>query len=184
MRLSRVLLVCTCVIIIILCTWGLNANAADPGIPGYLDPQTGGFRPLAPTDEEPAIVPPMTTGQIKVTIKATILSPAIPINYAVLCNSIASAIDFGSGHTFSESATVEATRTGSTVTCTVTIPYSWPLLTPSSDMIIIAYALSSPVTPASPGAGVLLNRLGSGTVATIKVPAKGTTTTESVTASF
>jgi hypothetical protein len=90
----------------------------------------------------------------------------------------------GKDHTFNESATVGATRTGSTVTCTVTIPYSWPLLTPNSDMITIAYALSSPVTPASQGAGVLLIRLGSGTVATIKVPANGTTTTESVTASF
>ena len=71
-----------------------------------------------------------------------------------------------------------ARGTGSTVSCSVTIPYSWGLASAGTDKIRISYSVLAPVaftqTTAFP------NRQGSQTLGTIAVPISGTVTTKAV----
>jgi hypothetical protein len=72
-----------------------------------------------------------------------------------------------------ESGSVKATISGSTAKCTVTIPYSWPLKSASSDMISMSYAVEASGTS-------LATRTSSQSLPSIKVPPNGTTTTETI----
>jgi hypothetical protein len=84
-----------------------------------------------------------------------------------------------------ETASTKATVSGSTATCTVNLPYSWYLTMSSADTAALSYTLeianaSAPLAnPQSryssqfvPGAGA------------IKVPANGTTTTYTISATL
>jgi len=86
----------------------------------------------------------------------------------------------GSGNEIIESDTVLATRSGSTATCSPTIPYSWNLASSScdkeSDLSAPAEATGTAVLPARTG-----EQLG---FASISVPVSGTTTTETLTPTF
>jgi hypothetical protein len=71
-----------------------------------------------------------------------------------------------------------ARGTGTTVNCSVTIPYSWSLASASTDKIRLAYSVIAPVALTQTAA--FPNRQGSQLLGTIAVPISGTTTTKAV----
>lgn len=82
-----------------------------------------------------------------------------------------------SGNTFKEIAEVAATRSGSTATCTVKVPYSWTLSDATSDTVSLEFDVVVPTalitSNTTPG------RFSSRT-STIPMPANGATTDETV----
>jgi hypothetical protein len=85
-----------------------------------------------------------------------------------------------------ETATVLATRSGSTATCTVNIPYSWNLVTATTDKVVLGYQITAPVeVPTGSVTSTLPARVSEQPrYAAIPVPISGSTTTEDLTVTF
>lgn len=169
-----------------LSLWG--QNAAIHGIPGYLNPRTGGFHPLPQVDDQAIEAPAATTFGGKFVVNFTItVSSAIASTNKIGCNvgvSLEDGLATTSPNFINETAGTAVTRgTGTTVTCSVTIPYSWKLTSSTTDSVSITYSIDSPVE-ISTAAGEYPTRSSSQTIATIKVPLNGATTTETVTATI
>jgi hypothetical protein len=182
MKTWKVVLMCVCLVGLAHPVWSQKANdAAKPdGILGYLDPKTGAFRPLVqrPVEEEeaPALAP--TTGTLVFNFTISIKSTNLGSD-TIACTANASTNELANGFLASESASVKATVRGSTATCKVTIPYSWPLKTPAIDTVSLDY------TVGAVGAGTatvlgLPNRDSLQSLPSIKVPLTGATTTETI----
>jgi hypothetical protein len=154
--------------------------------PWNYDPGTVTVAPLAATQDPdaPAITPTTGTLVFNVTISA---KTAVPKNGAISCFAIGF-ISESSGFRATEIARGTAKLvSGTTYSCNLMIPYSWLLASAGSDMIHLD-------TFATVGEGVQLTATnGTGIVvvpatirstiqstASIKVPANGTTTTETV----
>ncbi len=143
MRIAKSILVCVCLLGLAQPVWSQKGNEAakpTPGILGYLDPKTGAFRPLVqnPVEDEevePALAP--TTGTFVFNFTITIASKNLGGD-TILCSANADTFET-TGLSAEESASVKATVTGSTAKCTVTIPYSWPLKSASSDTVSLSY---------------------------------------------
>jgi hypothetical protein len=168
MRISKLLLICLCCLLAVPALWGQAANSqAHQGVLGYLDPQTGAFRPIAPPAED-TVEPPATstfTGTITVTITVTIKTAGIT---SVNCSIGTSVQDTGALHFYSESASVAGTGSP-TKKCVATINYAWLLTTGNSDVMSTIYSVI--------GTGTGGTR--SSTLSTLdsrKVPSTGTTT--------
>jgi hypothetical protein len=119
--------------------------------------------------------------KITITIKSTNLSTD-----TIGCSAGLSVIDqnpttFVVTGTWEEGASVAAVKSGSTATCTVTIPYSWSLANGSSDMVNLDYVIEVPASASNPP---LPNRVNSHSLASMHVPANGTTTTVTVAATI
>jgi len=153
-----------------------------PGIPGYLDAR-GGFHVLLPAIDENAIQDAVTTFTGIIVVNFTItISSTIPTTDKISCLASASVFDTGSTGSIQETAAVAATRTGATATCKVTIPYSWPLVSGSTDQVQLTYEISAPgLFTATNG---LPLRTSTQSIAHIAVPKSGTTTTETVVATI
>jgi hypothetical protein len=185
MKTVKFLLLAACVLGLAASAFAQVQNRQSPGILGYLDPKTGAFHTLPVPDSDSAEALTTTTvgGTIivkfTITVKATIAATA-----KIACSVSAEVIDniTAAPAVILEEAAALATRSGTTATCTVTIPYSWNLATATSDKVTLSYVLSAPaeatVTTAYP------QRLSSQGIATIAVPANGATTNETVTATF
>jgi hypothetical protein len=165
--------------------WGQEASPARTrGALGYFDYSTGAFRLVGPMTEDfnsdslAATTP--QTGTVTVNFTITIKS-VIPANYLISCgvSAIVTEVSIAGVNIISEDAAVAATRTGSTAKCTVTIPYSWALLNPSTARLSLNYTLGASKATAATG---LLSRLSLGTIANIAAPASGSTTTQTVNA--
>lgn len=185
-KLSTILVVCACFLGMNLSLWGQNA-AASHGILGYLDPRTGVFHsiPHPEVQDAEAEAPALTTfgGKFVATFTITV-SSTIASTAKIGCEVSAVLSDAGSGNFIQEGAGSAVTRgTGSTVTCTVNLPYSWKLATGSTDMVSLSYSIQAPVA-ISTAAGEFPNRVSSQSLGTIKVPANGTTTNETITATI
>lgn len=164
--------------------WSQEAKqTSSHGAPGYFDYSTGVFRPIgtATFDSNSAAAANPTTGTIVVNLTVTIKS-TVPSTSSVNCNVEVDVLDLSSetANLIQESATVVATRTGNTAKCTVTIPYSWIVLNPATSTVGINYnvTLANKTTPTTG----LLSRSSSGGIASIPVPANGSTTTQTVNA--
>lgn len=158
------------------------------GILGYLDPRTGAFRTLPVPDAEadsveaPALV---TFGgsfvvSFTISVKSSIASTA-----KIACSVSATVVDnaaSGAPNIIEEQAAVLATRSGTSATCTVTIPYSWNLGTSTTDKVTLSYNLSAPAEATT--TTLYPQRLSLQNIATIAVPANGKITNEAVTATF
>jgi hypothetical protein len=154
---------------------GFSPGLAN-GIPGYLDPRTGEFHPMPahPASGMQAIIPfAATTGKFVYNFTITI-SSTLPTSDVIACQSESTVYDTSSGREFDETAAVAGTRTGSTATCTVDIPYSWTLSS-TTDTVSQTETVTVPDNSAS-----LPLRISSQTLAAIKVPASGSTTTTAV----
>jgi hypothetical protein len=171
--------------------WSQTANMGGRvgTIPGYLDLRTNSFRPI---HSQPTVSPSSvaaTTGTIVTTFTITVAS-AIPATTPITCYVAASVIEVNSitfevSNEIVDSATVLASRSAGTAKCTVTIPYSWFLLTPGSDQASLGYNISaSTAITKLTKAGALINRDSLQTFDIISVPADGTTTTEAVQATL
>lgn len=111
---------------------------------------------------------------ISISIKST-----IPTADVISCSGSAATFD-GSGKNISEIAGVAATRAGSSASCSVAIPYSWSLTTSSTDMVALSYTITVPVG----GGAALPNRSSIQGLGSIHVPASGSTTTETISATI
>jgi len=161
--------ICVCCILAASAVWAQSASGtARSGILGYLDPQTGAFRPVPQVQETPDVALTTAGGTFVVTLTITVKSLALS---SILCSVDVSVSD---AHTYFETASVKATGTGATRTCKITIPYSWQLVTPASDTVTISYGIAAtgtnPLTRGSTSSIFLLPPL--------KVPANGATTNE------
>jgi len=177
MRFSKMVLVCICLL-------GLTQparsqqtegsqkkeGAAEQGIPGYLDPRTGAFKPMAKAPlEESDIEVTSTAGDFKVTYNITVKS-SIPSTAPVLCTFETFVSDIGSGLTMSDTMTVAATGSGSSRSCSLDMFYSWPLSTPGNDMVTLSYSVDATGT----GTGTFKERVSTQSLPS-KKPANGQT---------
>jgi hypothetical protein len=147
--------------------------------PANRTPPTGPIRPVPQGlfyQQNPLIA--ATTGKFVYNFTISVKS-TLPASDVIECSGSASTFDT-SGRTMEESAGVAATRGTGTATCSVTIPYSWPLAGASTDMVNLSYTITAPVGGTSP----LPNRLSVVGFATIHVPPTGSTTTEVITATI
>jgi hypothetical protein len=126
----------------LLMSAGAIARAQDVGtkpkrVFGFLDPKTGAFVAASPMARPDAATTPATTGKISLTISMK-LATAFPAKSTITCglnlvvlsvseNTTTFAISEGE---WLETAASAATISGSTATCTVSVPYAWVL--PSS----------------------------------------------------
>ena len=178
----------TCVLIgVFACFLGLNTNLWSQSIPavngirGYLDPRTGIFHALPVPDLQEADVPPPAATGGKLVFNFTItVSSALASTTKIFCTASATVLEATLSE-FAESASVTATRSGSTATCTVTIPYSWNLSTVSTDRVSLSYTIIAGVpTTTIP----LATRTSEHSLPPISVPANGATTTATITATI
>lgn len=180
-KFCSLLCVCACVIGLNATLWGQSALTVN-GIRGYLDPRTGIFHSLAqaaPQDEEPAT----STFAGKFVFNFTItINSTISTTAKIACAANATLEDVATANFILESAEVTATRSGSTATCMVTIPYSWKLGSGSTDKVTLTYQIAVPVE--ATGTAVLPSRVSEQTVGVISVPTNGSTTTETVAATI
>ena len=177
MRISRIVLpVCICLLGLTQPVRSQKTNETPQhGIPGYLDPRTGTFKPMANTvQEEPEIEAP-SSGDFAVTFNISVKS-SIPSTDTIACTFTASVFETTTGKTVNDSMTVAATRSGSTATCKLTMFYSWPLTSPTTDLVNLTYTVSAGGTAST----VLPNRESFQTLSSIKVPLVGATTTETI----
>ena len=173
MNSTKRILVGLCLLVLSVTAWSQNPNRPPvAGIPGYLDPRTGAFRPMPPaTDSEDAapVVTP-TTGKIVLNLTVTLLS-TFPATETYSCGLTATTVD-SSGLSFIDSEQIAATKAGSTLTCTITLHYSWALATPTVDRMLVEYTVNGVA-----GTSGLPIRLADHGVASVTVPANGVTTT-------
>jgi hypothetical protein len=163
--------------------WGQKSTAPH-GIPGYLDPQTGVFHalPAAQVDDDEAERTTVTVGG-KFVVNFTITVDSTIASTGKIGCSVDATLGDGSNFITETAATAVTRGTATTVKCTVTIPYSWKLSTESADMVGLTYTITSPVEISTATLELPL-RISSQSIATIKVPANGATTTETVTATI
>jgi hypothetical protein len=144
MRITKLLLICMCCVMVVPTVWGQTANSqAKPGILGYLDPHTGAFRPVPSAAEEDSALAAATTftGTITLTITVTLKTTGLK---NITCSEEVFVLDAitTSPRDFIESNTVAvATGTATTLTCKLSIPYSWALATQGSDNMTTSYAV-------------------------------------------
>jgi len=152
---------------------------------GYYDPATGKFEPLAPAQDSEAPPVVATTGTIVFKFTLTVKS-VIPKNAVLGCTADASVSDSAfSGE--EHGSAVAKLVSGDTYSCTVTIPYSWPLSSPGTDSVYLDSEASIDYgfqVTATNGATTTIEpieaRGSSHSLTTIKVPATGATTTETI----
>jgi hypothetical protein len=181
-KVFTIFLLAACCLAVSTSLWGQD-TAASPGIPGYLNPRTGVFRSIQHQRLRDAAEPPPTatfTGTIVVNFTITV-SSAIPATQQIACVAGATLRDTATENAILDIASSVVTRgTGSTLTCSVTIPYSWTLGSASTDSVGLSYSVTSPVNFTTP-AGEWPHYSGAQSLGTISVPVSGTTTTENVT---
>lgn len=168
------LLLLVCCLVAVPAAWGQAANVqAHRGILGYLDPQTGAFRPVPAPAVEDEELPAATTftGTISLTITITVKSASVS---SFTCTATTDVTDGTiSPVFFEESNTVAATGTGSTRTCKLSIPYSWSLTTQTTDNMNTSYS----VVAVTGTTGLPQRTATRSPLDTRKVPANGATTT-------
>jgi hypothetical protein len=182
-KLSTLSLSVVCCLGMNLSLWGQNA-ASVPGIQGFLDPKTGIFHSVPSpqaADAEPLVTSTLTgkfVFNFTITVKSTIASTG-----QIGCLAGASLSDTTNLNNVAEIAAVAVTRgSGTTVTCSVTVPYSWKLGSPTTDVVHLSYSIGSPLELGTVSA--YPNREGARSLGTIKVPLNGATTTETITATM
>jgi len=141
-------------------------------------------RPVTSAVEDPeAAITAATTFASTFTFKITAnIKSTLPSTDAIACTAEASVEDtntstFTITGAYDEEASVQATRSGSTATCTVTIPYSWQLSFGNTDTVSLTVSVSAPGFFIST-TNALPNRFHTHTLPSIKgVPSSGATFT-------
>jgi hypothetical protein len=181
MKLMKMFFAMACVVGVVGSGFGQGLQTKTPGTLGYLDPETGTFR-ILPTRSNSAETPAtVSSGKFVVSFTITV-SSAIAASAKIACIANATVVETSIAFETIETADVIATRSGSTATCTVNIPYSWNLENPSDDQVILSYEISAPAEAAATAS--FPQRMAQGWIANIPVPANGATTNETVMATF
>jgi hypothetical protein len=129
-------------------------------------------------DDSDIAPPPLTTYTGKFVVNFTItISSSVPTSDTIACDVDVIVIDASGDIT--DDLSVSATRSGSTATCSVTIPYSWAV-TSTTDAVYVAYDVSAPPQPLV-SSSTFPRRYSAHPIAKITVPANGATTTYNIT---
>lgn len=186
-QISGVIFVCICFALLVPPAWG-QLRTQNRALPGHFNNGTAKPTPNAIEDNPDVGQAALTTFggtfvfKITITIKSTNLGTD-----TIGCEAGVNVIDanpnppFTVTGTWEEGAAVAATRSGSTATCTITIPYSWSLAFGSTDMVNPDYAIQVPASASNPP---LPSRLNSHSLSSMHVPANGSTTTITITATI
>jgi len=147
---------------------------------GYQDPQTGAFQPLAREVPEAASTAP-TTGTVTLTLNITVKSKfPTGTSRTIVCSSELTESTISTSFTSSsmniENASVNATGSGTTYTCTVSIPYSWILPSSSYSTSLTGDYTVEVVNTANTAAPALLRYHASDFMVLSKIPANGVIT--------
>jgi hypothetical protein len=175
MKLMKLLFAVTCLLGLVASSFAQNVETRKKTL-GYLDPKTGLFHSLARTPlsaEEAGSITP-TTGTFAFTVTITI-SKTLPTTAVIECEVFGGVEDSITG-TFSNEEVVTATRSGTTATCKLTMPYSWDLGNSSKDVVNLDLIVSASYTTPQFYEESFDNPL-----ITIPVPANGSTTKENIT---
>ncbi len=179
-----ILLVCICFVGLAQPLLGQTATGSDmPGIPGFLDPRTGAFKPMpqaGPDMEDILAASTTVSGKFVFNFTITVSSTGLT-NDTVVCFAGATLVDAPTTSPIFilEQAAVSA-KEAATVSCTVTIPYSWTLSTMSTDKVSLAYTINVFGTTGT----TAVPRSSSHGLGIINVPANGVTTTETIKATI
>jgi hypothetical protein len=153
---------------------------------GYYDPATGAFEPLRPDMDADAPLVTATTGTLVFKFNITVDS-TVPKNGVVGCSADATVSDTSGFFSDEHGDAIAAHVSGKTYSCTVTIPYAWTLTSASTDKI--SMSVSSQLiygyqATATNGTGIVVDPVAQRTtnqpLGSIKVPASGLTTNETV----
>jgi hypothetical protein len=185
-RISGMIFVCICFALLTQPAWG-QFRTQSRALPGHLNNGAAKPTPNAVEDNPDVGQAALTTFggsfvfKITITIKSTNLGTD-----TIACTAGVDVIDINSTTfvitgVWDEGAAVAATRSGSTATCTVTIPYSWSLANGSTDTVNLDYGIEVPGSASNPP---LPDRFNSHSLPSMHVPANGTTTTVTVAATI
>ena len=185
-RISGIVLVCICFAVLTQSAWG-QFRTQNRALPGHLNNGAAKPTPNAVEDNPDVGQAALTTFggtfvfKISITVKSTNLGTD-----TIACSAGLNLIDenlstFIVTGTWEEEAGVAAIRSGGTATCTVNIPYSWSLANGGTDTVNPSYVIQVPGASANPP---LPNRLNSHSLSSMHVPANGSTTTITVTATI
>ncbi len=143
------------------------------GIPGYLNPKTGTFTIVPEASAQPDLVLATFGGTFSLRFTITIVSGGSS-SAPITCSGQATTfIGSGANTSYFEIKTVKATRTGSTATCLVSIPYSWNANGTNSVSLSYTVGLTD-------GSGSTISRISSGSLAAFVQPANGSTTVREI----
>ena len=187
-RISMMVLGCICFAALTQPIWG-QVGAQNPrAVPRHLTAGTTNRAPMVVEDNLDLALASLTTFggtfafKFTITVKSTNLG-----SDAIICSAFADVDDINnttgaSSGFYIEEAAVLATRSGSTATCTVNIPYSWGLANGGTDAVSLGYTIDAATQTA--GSFGVPSRVNSHDLASIKVPTNGTTTTINVAATI
>ena len=144
-----------------------GASAQHVGTPQWAQQQA------AAAKVDPNVAVATYTGTFVLNFTISIKS-SIPASYPIQCSASFMPTDIGSGYFFNEEKTVLAIHSGSTGSCSITVPYSW-VLSSSTAPVSTTYTVSTSGTGSS-----LVNRISTGSLASVPLPANTTTLTRTV----
>jgi len=98
--------------------------------------------PLVPDGYSDLANTSQTGGKIVLTLTTT-LTTSFPTTEVFSCGLNATVADVISGLTFSDTIFVTATKSGNTLSCTVTLPYGWDLASPTQDIMLVLYTINA-----------------------------------------
>jgi hypothetical protein len=180
-----------CVLGLVASCMAQNADTDVPTkkMPGIQDARAAALRALkahdlSTEDSTGEVSPPATTpstGKFVFNIKINV-NPGLPTTSKIFCSASAATAESVTLVSFVDDGAVVATRSGSTATCSITLPYGWFLATPTKDPVGLGIAVtsltgSSSTPPNQTGESLQSLHLPA-------VPANGATTTEAITISI
>ncbi len=150
MRMSKLILVCVCLVGLTQLVWSQNSNLSIApgsrahGVPGYLDPRTGTFTAKVHADPQASVSPDVTY-----TVQTGTWEFSLPVTLKTAAQSgdiLACEVDLSTYDPltldYSERAATSVASPGASATCKVNIPFSWVLTTPTTDTVSISYSVS------------------------------------------
>jgi hypothetical protein len=155
--------------------FGQQAKTTE-GIPGFLNPKTHTFHArVAPQVVPDASSAKTYTGTLKYAFTVK-LDTSVSSTEALVCVANADVYDGTGTDYYEETSAGTATVSGSTGTCTVSIPYSWSLVDGSTDTVSLSYELVIVPTSSSSVLAEFSRRDHSSELPAIAVPVSGATT--------
>lgn len=170
-------MICICFAALTQSMWGQTRAGSRPTAGANLP------RPNVVVDDLNVALPALTTftGTLQFTITITVKSLHLS---TLTCEASADVIDentstFMVTGTFEEAASISV-AVAPTTTCVVKIPYSWALANATTDTVSVGYGITA-VGPAANGSPTRFN---SHSLAAIKIPANGATTSINIAATI
>jgi len=163
------------------------ATTVAPGgerlVPGFYDPKTGTFKPVATPNVNPNAATVTRAGTFVANLTFSIKSD-IPTTAPIYVELDANTFDgesLGFAGYYDDNATKLATRASATgAHVSITLPYSWgQLLTPTKDAVTLTYYVYAGDPLVAAGIGYGFPRASTQNLAVLPaIPANGATTTE------